>query len=287
MNFLLYSFFIWIYRIGVLLLSPWNPKARHWLQGRIGIFSRLKSAFQSCQSEIIWMHCASLGEFEQGLPILEKLKVQYPAAKILVTFFSSSGYELKKDNDVADFIFYLPSDSKKNAEEFVGITNPKLVLWVKNNYWFYYLQELKKKNIPVLLVSGVFREDQPFFAWYGRIYRLILPFFNHFFVQSEASKKLLGTLGISTNVSIAGDTRFDRVIEIAGQFKPIDSIEEFCGKNIPVIVAGNTWEEDEEELDHYANAHPEIRFIIAPHSMDEEGLRDTKRLFRNSIYFSV
>jgi 3-deoxy-D-manno-octulosonic-acid transferase len=138
-----------------------------------------------------------------------------------------------------------------------------------------------------LLVSGVFREDQPFFAWYGRIYRLILPFFNHFFVQSEASKKLLGTLGISTNVSIAGDTRFDRVIEIAGQFKPIDSIEEFCGKNIPVIVAGNTWEEDEEELDHYANAHPEIRFIIAPHSMDEEGLRDTKRLFRNSIYFSV
>src|SRR5580658_6623680 len=161
MDFFLYRFFIWFYGIRMQLLSPWNPKARQWLHGRRGIFTKLKATVQSSGSAIIWMHCDSVGEFEQGVPILEKLREQYPAYKILITFFSPSGYELKKDSPIADFIFYLPPDSKKNAKEFVGITNPKLVLWVKNNYWFYYLQELKKKNIPVLLVSGVFMEDQP------------------------------------------------------------------------------------------------------------------------------
>jgi 3-deoxy-D-manno-octulosonic-acid transferase len=286
MDILFYTFFLWLYITGMRLVSPWNPKARLWLLGRKNIFNNIKTAFQSNHSEIIWMHCASVGEFEQGLPLLEKLKEQYPTYKIVVTFFSPSGYEAKKNDNTADYIFYLPADSKKNAKGFINTINPKLVLWVKNDYWFFFLRELKKRNVPVLLISGVFMDDQPFFKWYGKIYRLMLPYFSHLFVQTEGSKKLLGTIGVSEKVSISGDTRFDRVIEIADQFKPVVLIEEFCGNNKPVIVAGSTWEEDEEQLDHYANAHPEIKFIIAPHDMDEESLRSVKKLFKRSVYFS-
>jgi len=160
-----------------------------------------------------------------------------------------------------------------------------LVLWVKYEYWFYYLDELKKQRIPTLLISGIFREDQIFFKWYGRLHRYMLQCFQYFFVQTEEAKKLLGTIGFSNNVSISGDTRFDRVIEIAEQFQPNEMVEKFCG-NSKIIVAGSTWEEDEEELDHYANTHKEIKFIIAPHEIDEERLKEVEALFRNSIRFS-
>ncbi len=231
------------------------------------------------------MHCASLGEFEQGRPVIEFLRRVDPDITILITFFSPSGYKIRKDYRGADYVFYLPADSSRHARRFLDLVKPTLVLWIKYDYWFYYLTALQKRNIPVLLISPLFREDQPFFKWYGNLHRLMLDSFRAFFVQTDSSKKLLGILGISQNVIVSGDTRFDRVIDIAENFEPIPGILEFCGTG-PVIVAGSTWEEDEEELDHYANAHPEIKFIIAPHEIEEDDLRDTEALFHHSIRYS-
>jgi 3-deoxy-D-manno-octulosonic-acid transferase len=234
---------------------------------------------------LVWIHCSSLGEFEQGRPVLEAIKQQYPTARILLTFFSPSGYEVRKNSSGADYVMYLPMDSKANARKFINIVQPDLVIWIKYEYWYYYLTELKKKHIPLLLVSGIFRKDQPFFKWYGRLHWYMLESFNHLFVQTSNSKQLLGTIGFTNNVTISGDTRFDRVVQIAEQFKPIDLIERFCGDN-DVVVAGSTWPEDEEELDHYANTHPEIKFIIAPHEIDEDHLKEIERLFKHTIRFS-
>ncbi len=285
MSLVSYIVFLWLYKTGIWIISPWNQKARLWIRGRKGILNRIKAAGIGKNDRVIWMHCASLGEFEQGRPVIEALKRQDPACKTVITFFSPSGYEIKKDYAGADHIFYLPSDSRRNAREFIRAVRPRLALWIKYDYWFYYLNELKKRNIPVLLISASFREEQPFFKWWGRLHRYMLDCFTHLFVQTETSKTLLQRIGISANVSISGDTRFDRVIEIAGRFEPIPAVERFCGSS-PVIVAGSTWAEDEEELDHYANTHPEIRFIIAPHEIDEEHLRDIEQLFHRSIRFS-
>ena len=234
---------------------------------------------------VIWMHCASLGEFEQGRPVLEQLRRQSPHCRIVVSFFSPSGYEARKNYTGADHIFYLPLDSGRNARQLIDLVRPTLVIWIKYDYWYYYLQELKKRNIPTLLVSGIFRTDQPFFRWYGRVHRYMLECFTHLFVQTENSQKLLGRLGITGNVTISGDTRFDRVIEIAETPGSLPFIETFCGDH-PVIVAGSSWEEDEEELDHYANTHPELRFIIAPHEIEEGRLREVEALFRHAIRYS-
>ena len=235
---------------------------------------------------MIWMHCSSLGEFEQGRPVLEGLRREYPGCRIVLTFFSPSGYETKKDYKGADHIFYLPLDSPKNARQLVNLIKPDLVLWVKYDYWYYFLAELKKKNIPVLLISGVFRPDQPFFHWYGRLHRYMLECFTHLFVQTEGSKVLLGKLRLTEQVSVSGDTRFDRVIEIAEGGDPLPVIAAFCGDR-PVVVAGSTWEEDEEELDHYANTHPELRFVVAPHEIGEDRLREVEALFRHAVRYSV
>lgn len=230
------------------------------------------------------MHCASLGEFEQGRPVLESLRAQYPNHKFLLTFFSPSGYEVRKNYPGADLIAYLPMDSKVNATRFINLVNPQLVIWVKYEYWYYYLTALKKKAVPVLLISGIFRRDQPFFKWYGRLHQYMLESFDQLFVQNEASRQLLTEIGFK-KVTVNGDTRFDRVAEIAAGFQPIPAIETFCG-NHPVIVAGSTWEADEEELDHYANTHTKIRFIIAPHEIDEPHLQDIEQLFKHTIRFS-
>ena len=285
MGIIFYNIFLKLYLISARLISPWNRKARLWAEGRKRIFEKIRLSGISDEQSVIWMHCASLGEFEQGRPVIENIKKKYPGYKIVLTFFSPSGYEIKKNYQGADYIFYLPFDSGKNARAFIDIVQPKLVLWVKYEYWFYYLDELKKRNITTLLISGIFREGQLFFKWYGSLHRYMLQCISHFFVQTEAAKKMLGTIGISNNVSISGDTRFDRVIEIAEKFEPDNIVEKFCGSS-PVIVAGSTWEEDEEELDHYANAHTEIKFIIAPHEIDEERLKEAELLFRHSIRYS-
>jgi 3-deoxy-D-manno-octulosonic-acid transferase len=254
------------------------------VKGRQQWFERIKPQFDNSSHQWIWMHCASLGEFEQGRPVLEALREQYPGHKFLLTFFSPSGFEVRKDYQGADLIAYLPMDSKANAMKLINMVNPKLVLWVKYEYWYYYLTALKKKQVPVLLISGIFRPDQPFFKWYGRLHQYMLESFSQLFVQNEASQQLLNNIGFK-KVTVNGDTRFDRVVEIAAGFRSIPAIETFCG-NHPVIVAGSTWDADEEELDHYANTHPELRFIIAPHEIDEPHLQDIEQLFKHCIRFS-
>ena len=278
-NFL-YRLFIYTYAVGVRLVAYGSPKARQWINGRKN-FPVLPDNSQPA----VWMHCASLGELEQGRPLLETIKSQFPTYKIVLTFFSPSGYEIMKNYKGADYIFYLPLDSKANAKKMITAINPCLVLWVKYEFWFYYLTQLKKNNIPVLMVSGLFRQSQPFFKWYGGIWRKMLQSFTYIFVQNEASKELLATAGFKDKILIAGDTRFDRVITIASQFEPISAIEKFCSNN-KVIVAGSTWEDDEAELVHYVRNHPEIKFIIAPHEVDAGNLQDVKKQFAGAVFYS-
>lgn len=281
------------------MIAPWNRKARLWLAGRKDLFGEIRRAWRGAggpagksdgeehgKKPVVWMHCASLGEFEQGRPVLEELRRERPECRIVLTFFSPSGYTAKKDYAGADHIFYLPLDGPRNARMFIDLVRPDLVLWVKYDYWYYFLAELKKRRIPVLLISGVFRAGQPFFRWYGRLHRYMLECFTHMFVQTEVSKQLLARLRFIDQVSVSGDTRFDRVITIAEGAEALPAIEAFCGQR-PVIVAGSTWAEDEEELDHYANTHPELRFILAPHEIAEDRLREVERLFRHAIRYSV
>jgi 3-deoxy-D-manno-octulosonic-acid transferase len=281
----LYNLFLLLYSCGIRVAAIANPKAKKWLDGRKSIFASINSKLKTQDTKPIWMHCASLGEFEQGRPLLEELKIKNSKVKIVLTFFSPSGYEVMKDYKGVDFVFYLPVDSLVNAGKFLDAVNPSLVLWVKYDYWFYYLTEIKQRNIPVVLVSGIFRKNQPFFKWYGAIWKKMLESFTHFFVQNEESKQLLATLGFTQNVTMSGDTRFDRVLEIAGHFTPVAGIEAFCGDS-PVIVAGSTWEEDEIELLHFVNMHKNVKFIIAPHEIDKTNLKDVKDEFPNSIFYS-
>lgn len=281
MALLLYTLFLKLYPVGIRIASIWNEKARQWIRGRkkfpaITLAGKKKSA--------LWMHCASLGEFEQGRPLLEKLRKDFPGYDVVITFFSPSGYEVQKNYSGADAVFYLPTDSPSHAKKFIDQLNPALVLWVKYEYWYHYLLELKKRNIPTVLVSGAFREDQPFFKWYGKLWREMLSCFVHSFMQNETSKTLLENIGVK-NVSVSGDTRFDRVITIAGNFEPVPLIKEFCG-NDKVMVAGSTWEDDEAEMVHYVKTTPGIKFIIAPHEIDKENLRDVKKEFTGSVFYS-
>lgn len=283
MALFLYNIFIVIYTAGIRAYSLLNPKARLWIKGRRRILRRIQQELSNNTQPVVWMHCASLGEFEQGRPVLEAIK-QEGKYKVVLTFFSPSGYENAKNYPNADHIFYLPIDTPYRAKRFIDTLNPSLVLWVKYEYWYHILTELKKRSIPTLLISGIFREDQAFFKWYGGIWRKMLPCFSHFFVQTEASKLLVESLGYN-NVSISGDTRFDRVITIAENFSPIPVIQQFC-EGHRVIVAGSTWEDDEAELSHFVKANPDIRFIIAPHEIDAENLKDVHQLFPQAVFFS-
>jgi 3-deoxy-D-manno-octulosonic-acid transferase len=281
---LFYDLFIRLYPFSIKLISPFNLKAQKWTAGRRGIFEKLQKAIQPTE-RVIWIHCASLGEFEQGRPVLEQLKGGNPNFKILLTFFSPSGYEVRKDYKGADYIFYLPIDSPRNAKKFFDLVNPALILFIKYEFWHYYLAEAKKRAIPLLLVSGIFRSYQPFFKWYGAFHKKMLRSFTALFVQNEESAKLLESSGLINNVVISGDTRFDRVIEIAESFDPIPIIENFCS-NSQVIVAGSTWSEDDEELDHFANTNPGVKFIIAPHDITSDRILECKQLYKRSILYS-
>jgi 3-deoxy-D-manno-octulosonic-acid transferase len=217
--------------------------------------------------------------------VIEKLKLQSPNSKILITFFSPSGYEVQKKYAGADWVFYLPVDTAANAKQFYEIVNPSLVLFVKYEFWYYYITEAKKRNLPLLLVSGIFRDSQPFFKWYGNLHREMLSCFTYLFVQNKSSFDLLQTIHKAKNVAVCGDTRFDRVIEIAAQAKSFQDIEKFIG-TANVIVAGSTGTEDDEELDHYANTHPEIKFIIAPHNIGVDRLNECLKLYKHSVLYS-
>jgi 3-deoxy-D-manno-octulosonic-acid transferase len=272
--------------VGTHVASLFNVKAKKWVQGRKHIFEKLEKAIPSGE-KIIWIHCASLGEFEQGKPIIEKLKEQGKTHKILLTFFSPSGYEAQKDYKNADWIFYLPLDGPRNAKRFLEIVHPSLVIFVKYEFWYYYLKKIKYRNIPLLLVSALFRKDMSFFKWYGGLQRKMLARFDHLFVQNEASKKLIDEIGLANICSVSGDTRFDRVIEIANQWKPIPAIEQFIG-NSKAIISGSTWPEDEEVLQKaFVSLNDNsLKLIIAPHEISEKNLIDIEKFFPNSIRFS-
>lgn len=281
----LYRFFIRLYPFFIRVASPFNSKAKLWIKGRKGIFETMQEVISPAHP-LVWMHCSSLGEFEQGRPLIEKIKEKYPSYKILLTFFSSSGYEVRKNYDGADYIFYLPMDSRKNASRFLEIARPHLILFVKYEFWYYYLNEARKRNIPLLLVSAVFRNSQFFFSRYGYFYRSLLSCFTHLFVQDQESLSLLKLIGHNKNVTIGGDTRFDRVIKIAEEFKPVPEAEEFC-KGFDVVVAGSTWSDDDKILAEYANLKNNVKFIIAPHDISRQRLDECVRLYKNAVLFSA
>lgn len=256
------------------------------MTGRKNIFQKLEAAIPA-HEKIVWMHCASLGEFEQGRPLLEEMKQQYPSYKFLLTFFSPSGYEIRKDYDGADWVFYLPLDGARNAKRFLEIVHPSLVIFVKYEFWFYYLKKIKYRDIPLLLVSALFRKDMSFFKWYGAIQRKMLSRFDHLFVQTPASKKLVDEIGLANTCTVSGDTRFDRVIEIAEQFKAINGIDQFI-QNSKIVVAGSTWPEDEEVLQKAftsISVQP-LKLILAPHEINEKHLAEIEKLFPGSIRYS-
>jgi 3-deoxy-D-manno-octulosonic-acid transferase len=287
-NNLFYDFFLQAYVAAAKVLAFKNKKAGLWVKGRRNIWDQIAQLKQQQlnSSKLIWVHCASLGEFEQGRPIIEALKKQLPNHKILLSFFSPSGYEIRKNYNKADAIIYLPIDGKRNAKKFIELVNPSLVIWVKYEYWHYYLQTLAQKNIPTLLVSAIFRPNQPFFKWYGGLWRKTLQSFSKIYVQDGNSKDLLHSLNHNLPVAIAGDTRFDRVIEIANTDHNLPKqIIDFC-KNANCLVAGSTWEDDEELISHFIKANPALKCIIAPHQIEEEHLVIIEKLLPTCVRYS-
>lgn len=281
---LIYDLGIQLYSFGAWIASFFDDKAKKFVEGRKDVFTTLSTKIDP-QSKYVWIHAASLGEFEQGRPIIEKLKVLKPEYKILLTFFSPSGYEVRKNYDGADIVCYLPMDTSWNAKKFLSIVRPSYAIFIKYEFWRNYLTYLKDNQIPTYIVSAIFRPQQAFFKWYGGWYRSILKNFTHLFVQNQESKDLLSSIGV-TNVSLAGDTRFDRVADIAAKAKQLPIVESFVN-NSKVFVAGSSWPKDEDVLIPYMNKHPELKFIIAPHEIHEEHLeRIISQLKRSYVRYT-
>jgi len=278
----LYNLSIFLYSILIRLTAPFNIKAQQICKGRKQTFSGLEAKI-NLERPIAWVHCASLGEFEQGRPVIEAIRKQHPDYQILLTFFSPSGYEIRKNYELADYICYLPADTKKNAKRFIELVRPEMVFFVKYEFWFHYITELKKRNIQLYLVSAIFRENQLFFknSPWGKWYRKMLFSFEQFFVQDDQSVKLLHQVGIK-NVTKAGDTRFDRVAEIARNGKNIPLVEKLKGNSL-LVVAGSTWKPDEELLAQYIHRHPETKFIIAPHETKRGNIDRLINLLKTSV----
>ena len=269
----IYTFFIRCYHLIIAMISPFHKKAKLFTSGRKNQFERISKHF-SKDDKTIWVHCSSLGEFEQGRPLIEQIKNQFPDYKIVLTFFSPSGFEQRKNYEYADHVFYLPADTTKNAKEFLSLINPKFVIFIKYEFWLNFLHQLHLKQVPVFLVSALFRENQHFFKWYGSLFKQTLFYYETIFVQNKQSADLLLKHGIK-KVVISGDTRFDRVIEIAKHPKKFKEIEDIC-KGKKVIVAGSTWPEDEEFILNSFNElnkkHNDIVLIIAPHEISEKNI---------------
>jgi len=280
----LYNLLIFVYVQLIKIFAINNAKAKKWCKGRENWQTKLIAGLSKTKSKTIWIHCASLGEFEQGRPIIEAIKQQYPETFILLTFFSPSGYEIRKNYPLADFVCYLPADTPKQAKEFINIVQPSLVIFVKYEFWLNMLEVLKQKNIPVLLTSAIFRGNQIFFKWYGGLWKNALYGFKHIFVQTEESAALLEKIHIK-NLSIGGDTRFDRVVEIAQQCKPIPQIERFNNNSL-VLVAGSTWPADELLLEKFSINFPNWKIIVAPHEIDESHLTNLEKILPKTCRFS-
>lgn len=277
---------IFFYSLIIRFYSVFNEKARFFVQGRKN-WEKVLAGKIDTKSKYIWFHCASLGEFEQGRPVIEELKEQFPQYKIILTFFSPSGYEIRKNYALADVVAYLPMDTKQNAKAFLEIVNPEKAFFVKYEFWHFYISELKKRKIPLYIISAIFRENQQFFKktpW-GKWYLKTLTRVDHFFIQNEKSGELLKTVGIS-NFTVSGDTRFDRVAAIAKVSKEIPIVEKFRGNSM-LIVAGSTWKPDEELLAEFINQNVDIKFIIAPHEVSVANINRIQQLLKKpSVLFS-
>lgn len=281
----LYNLVISIAGFFLKIVALFSPKIKLFVEGRKNVFSTLEEKIKA-DDKTIWFHSASLGEYEQGLPVIEKIKEKYPSYKIIVTFFSPSGYEVRKNNTVADVTIYLPLDTKSNAKKFIKLVHPELAFFIKYEFWLNYLKELETNKTPTYLISGIFRDNQMFFKWYGGFYRKALKAFTYFFVQNEKSKQKVESLGYN-NVVVSGDTRFDRVNAILERDNSLDFVENFKN-NKPVIVIGSSWPKDEAILAEYINQAPEnVKFIIAPHNIKPNQISDLQaKITRSTILFS-
>jgi len=286
----LYNLFLAVYRLAIGLAAPFHAKARMWLRGRRGWRRQLPAALRATAGrKRLWVHCASLGEFEQGRPLIEALRKEYPQLAIVLTFFSPSGYGIRKDYPHADHVFYLPPDGKRNAAVFIREVNPVLAVFVKYEFWYYYLHTLGQRNIPAILVSAAFRPAQPFFRWYGGMFRQLLRYFSLIFVQHEAAAALLAGIGLREQVIVAGDTRYDRVVEIAAGAGSFPVIAAFKGAG-RLVVAGSTWPADEQLLRECLSVLPAgWKLVIAPHEIDAPHIRRLLQLFEGEavVYSSL
>jgi 3-deoxy-D-manno-octulosonic-acid transferase len=272
----LYNLGIRLYTITIHLAALLNPKARQWVKGRKNIFKTIKASLTG-KEKVAWFHASSLGEFEQGRPVIEAFRKKYPAYTIVLTFFSPSGYEIRKNYQGADFIFYLPADTPANAKRFCELVNPRVAFFIKYEFWYNYLSELHQRQIPVYIFSAIFRPQQLFFKSYGSWYRKVLTYFTRIFVQDVHSQALLTRIGIE-NVEVGGDTRFDRVYDLVSQAKELPLIEKFVDGS-KVIVAGSTWHKDEDLLVAYMNeASRHTKLIIAPHEVHKANIDRLEQL---------
>jgi 3-deoxy-D-manno-octulosonic-acid transferase len=263
---LLYNLGIFFFSVVARILSPFNTKASLWVNGRKGWEEKIKAKVNPAERNI-WIHCASLGEFEQGRPLIEEIRLTHPEFRIVLTFFSPSGYEIRKNYPEADCIVYLPADYPGNARKFIELVSPEFVIFVKYEFWNNYITELYRKNIPLYLVSGIFRPGQHFFKWYGSFFRAMLGKFKEIFVQDNQSMDLLAAIGLK-NIMQAGDTRFDRVLKIAGTARDIPQLEMFRGEE-RLFLAGSSWKRDEEIIAQYINSYPgRMKWVFAPHEID-------------------
>ena len=262
----LYNICMAIYAQLIRLVAPFNEKARLWCEGRCGMVARMQKAIAKGE-KIVWVHVASLGDFEQGRPLVDYIKTHYPDYKILLTFFSPSGYEVRKNYPNADYVFYLPVDTKREVARFLDVVNPEVVIFVKYEFWLNMLAELRRRGIRTFIASAIFRRKSIFFHPIGGIWREALATFETLFVQDERSKALLAEIGVA-NVVVAGDTRFDRVIDIAEKAERVAIVEQFKGDK-QLFVAGSTWLPDEDILLPLINENPDVKFVIAPHEMEE------------------
>ncbi|WP_316801687.1 3-deoxy-D-manno-octulosonic acid transferase [Pedobacter nototheniae] len=280
---LLYTLGIRFYGLIIWIFSHFNHKAKLFIDGRKNIFNQIAQKINPADKHI-WFHFASLGEFEQGRPVLEKLKSQFPSKKIIITFFSPSGYEIRKNYALAN-VFYLPLDTPGNAKKFIEAINPEMAIFTKYEFWHFYFKALKNNNIPLYVISGIFRKEQAFFKGYGNFYRNILKNVTHFFVQNTESERLLKSIGL-TNVTLSGDTRFDRVYENAQAPRKIEEIEVFIGNN-PALICGSTWPEDEKLIADLPIRYPGWKFIIAPHEIGSNHIAAIEGLFPDFIKYSA
>ncbi len=262
----LYNLFILLLQGAIQLAAFFNPKAKLWVAGRKNWLSKMTRIVQPKKGKCVWIHCASLGEFEQGRPLIEALKKQYPSLVIVLTFYSPSGYEVRKKYSYANYVFYLPLDTKKNAQLFIELIQPDIAIFVKYEFWYHYIKELKQRAIPAIGVSVILKKNYPYFKWYGGIFRQMLQKMHHLFVQNNASKQLLESINI-THQSIASDTRFDRVLANSKQVKNIPIVQQFKGNNL-LMVVGSSWPNDDKIIGAFINQSPKnMQFIIAPHEL--------------------